>query len=75
MGVYASLWAQHLYRLLESVDSLWVAARVRLEAILSADEAMRDLGTSAPVALHLFSAGGRHLSVCMDILRLIEMLE
>ena len=38
-------------------------------------KALRDLGTFAFVALHLFSAGGRHSSAVAKLLRLIERLE
>ena len=41
----------------------------------SADEALRDLGTFAFVTLHLFYAGGRHLSAVAELLRLIDRLE
>ena len=37
-----------------------MSARVRLAVILSADEALRDLGTFAFFTSHLFYAGGRH---------------
>ena len=56
-------------------DSLRTAARVRLAAIPSAEEAFRDLGTFAFVASHLFSAGGQHSSAIAELLRLIERLE
>ena len=56
-------------------DSLQMAARIRLAAIPSADEALRDLGTFTFVASYLFSAGGRHSSAVADLLRLIERLE
>ena len=52
-----------------------MAVRIRLAVIPSADEALRDLGTFAFVASHLFSAGGHHLSAVAEILRLIERLE
>ena len=48
-----------------------MATRVRFAVILSADEALRDLGTFAFVTLHLFSEGGSHLSAVADILHLI----
>ena len=50
-------------------------ARVRLAVILSADEALRDLGTFAFFVSHLFSACGRHSSSVADLFRLIEMME
>ena len=52
-----------------------MAARICLAVIPSADEALRELGTFAFVALHFFSAGGRHSSVVAKLLRLIERLE
>ena len=39
-----------------------MVAQVRLVAILSADEALCDVGTFNFVALHRVSAGGWHLS-------------
>ena len=74
-GADASLLAQQLDGRLDLVDSLRTAAQVRLAEIPSADEALRDLGTFAFVALHLFSAGGRHLSAVAELLCLIERLE
>ena len=52
-----------------------VAARVCLAVILSADETLRELGTFAFVASHLFSAGRRHSSALAELLCLIERLE
>ena len=52
-----------------------MAVRVRLAVILSADEALCDLGTFAFVVLHLSSAGGSHLSAVANLLQLIERLE
>ena len=52
-----------------------MAARVRLAVIPYADEALRDLGTFAFVALHLFYARGRHLSAVANLPCLIEILE
>ena len=49
--------------------------RVRFAVIPSADEALRDLGTFVFVASHLFSAGVRHLSSVVELLRFIERLE
>ena len=74
-GADASLLAQKLYGRIALADSLRTAARVCLDDILSVDEALRDLGTSSFVALHLFSAGGRHLSAVAALLRLITSLE
>ena len=74
-GTDASLLAQQLDGRLASADSLRTAARVRLAAIPSAEEALRDLGTFAIVASHLFSVGERHSSAVAELLRLIERLE
>ena len=52
-----------------------MAARVRLAVTLSMDKALRNLGKFAFVALHLFSAGMRHLSAVSELLRLIERLQ
>ena len=52
-----------------------IDARFRLAVILSADEALRNLGTFAFVASHLFSAGRCHLSDFAELIRLIERLE
>ena len=52
-----------------------MSARVRLAVIPSEDDDLRELGTFAFVALHLFSAGGHHLSAVAKLLRLIERLE
>ena len=57
-GADASLLAQQLDGRLASAEFLRMAARIRLAIIPSADEALRDLGTFAFVASHLFSAGG-----------------
>ena len=73
-GADASLLAQYLYGRLASADSLRMLARVCLAVIPSADEALRNLGTFTLVALHLFSAGGRHSSAAAELLRLIEGL-
>ena len=53
-GADASLLAQHLDGRLALVDSLQTNVRVRLENILSVDEALCHLGTFAFVASHLF---------------------
>ena len=74
-GSDASLLAQQLDGCLALADSLRMAARVRLAVIPSADEALCDLGTFAFFALHLFPAGGRHLSAVAELLLLIERLE
>ena len=74
-GADASLLAHQLYGCLALADSLRTAAQVRLAAILSADEALRELGIFAFVALHLFSTGGRYSSAVAEILRIITRLE
>ena len=74
-GADASLLAQQLDRRLASADSLWMAVRICLAIVPSADEALRDLGMFAVVALHLFSVGDRHLSAVTNLFRLIERLE
>ena len=52
-----------------------ITARFRLAVIPPADNALRDLGTFAFVALHLFSAGRHHWYIVAELLRLIERLE
>ena len=74
-GADALLLAQQLDGRLASADSLRTAARICLSCILSADEALRDVGPFSFVALHLFSAAGRHASAVAEILRLIERME
>ena len=71
----ASLLAKQLDGRLALADSLCTAARVRLAAIPSAEEALRDLGTFAFIASHLFSTGRQHSSAVAELLRLIERLE
>ena len=51
-GADASLLSKQLDRVLSLVDSLRTAARVRLSAISSTEEALRNLGTFSFVALH-----------------------
>ena len=58
-----------------SAEYLQTALRVLLDAIPSVEEALRDLGTFAFVALHIFFAGGWHSLAVVDILCLIESLE
>ena len=74
-GVDAYLLAQQLDGHLALVDSLRTAARVRLAAILSADEALWDLGTFAFAASHLFSTIGRHSYSVAELLHLIIRTE
>ena len=52
-----------------------MAARVRLDVILSVHKALRDLSTFTFVELHIFSAGRHHLSAAVKLLCLIERLE
>ena len=71
----ASLLLQQLDGRLALADSPRTAVRVRLACILSADEALHDLGTFAFVASHVFSTVGRHESAFTELLCLIERLE
>ena len=48
---------------------------VCLKFIPSADEGLCDLVTFFFVALHLFSAGGRHAAAVAELFCLIEILE
>ena len=50
-------------------------ARVRLAAISSTCEELRNLGMFTFFASHIFSVGRRHLSAVTELLRLIERLE
>ena len=52
-GADASLLAQQLDGRLALADSLWMAVRICLAVIPSADESLRDLGTFDFVASHL----------------------
>ena len=70
-GAEASLPAQQLDRRLAFSDSLWMAARVRLAVILSAEKTLCNLGTFPFVLLHLLSAGRSHFSAAAKFLRLI----
>ena len=74
-GGRASLLALHLERIFSSEESLRIATRVHLAAILSADEVLHNLGMFAFVISHLFSAGVRHSSAIVELLHLIESLE
>ena len=74
-GADASLLSKQLDRVLSLVDSLRTAARVRLSAISSTEEALRNLGTFSFVALHFWSEVGRHSSTIAEFLRLIKRLE
>ena len=74
-GADASLLAQQLDGRLALVESPRTAARVRLAAIPSAEEALRDLGTFSFVASHLFSAGGRHSSAVAELLQSLNKTE
>ena len=73
-GDDVSLLVQQLYGRLAFPDSLRIAARVRLAIILSADEALCNLGTFAFITSYLFSAGRRHLSAVADLFRIIKRL-
>ena len=74
-GANDILLTQQLNRHLDLAESLWTAMRVHLDAIPSAEEALRDLGTFDFVALHLFSMRRRHSSAVVELLRLIDRLE
>ena len=74
-GLDAFLLDQQIDGRLALAYSLQTTARVRLAAILSADEALCGLGTFAFVASHLFSTGGWHSSAVAELLRLITRLE
>ena len=63
-----SLLYQTLDGILALIESLRTAVRVRLTAIPSVEEALRDLVTFAFVALYLFSMGRRHSSVLAELL-------
>ena len=65
-GLDTSLLEHHLDGHLASEDSLWTYVWVHMAAILSVDEALRNLDTSAFVALYFLSAGGRHLSAMAE---------
>ena len=73
-GADTSLLTQQLDGRLALADSLWTAAQVRLAAIPSAEEALRDLSTFSFITLHLFSAGRQHSSTVADFLHLIGRL-
>ena len=73
-GAEASFLTQHLDGSFASADLLQTTVRFGLDAILSADEALCNLGTFAFVTSHLFSAGRRKLSDVAEILHLIERL-
>ena len=70
-GAEASLLAQQLDGILDSADSLSTAMRFHLDAILSADEALRELGTFVFVTSHLLSTSRRHLSDVTELICLI----
>ena len=75
MGADTYLLSQQLYGRRASADSVQTSVRVCLATILSVEKALRDLGTFAFIASHLFSAGGRHSSTVTELLRLIEILK
>ena len=74
-GNDSSLLAHYIDVCLALSDSLWMAVRVRLDAIPPAEETLCNLVRFAFVASHLFSAGGRHSSAISELLCLIEILE
>ena len=68
------LLAHHLDGRLDDADSLLTAAQLCIACIPSAYDALRNLGTFSFVALHLFSAAGRHASAVAELLCLIDRL-
>ena len=58
-----------------SANYLRIDARVHLAAIMSADEALLDLGIFYFIVSHLLSVGGRHATEVVDLLHIIERLE
>ena len=71
MGSYASLLAQQQDGRLMPEDTLHMAVRAKLVAILTADEALYDLGTFAFIISHLFITGRRHVTAISELLHLI----
>ena len=69
-----SLLAQKLDGRLALAESLRTSMS-RLSTIPSPEEALRDLGTFAFVASHIFSAGGQHSSAVAELLCLIKRLK
>ena len=74
-GADACLISQQIDGRLALADSQNTATRVHLATIPSVYEALRDLGTFAFVASHLFYAGRRPSLAFAVILHLIEKLE
>ena len=75
-GPDAYLLAQHMDGWMDSAYSLWIASWFLLAVISSMDEALRELGTFAFVASHLFYAGGgQHAAAVAELFRPIEKLE
>ena len=74
-GADAYLLAQHIDGCLAYENSLQMETSVHLATIPFVDEAFWDFGTFGLVALHLFSAGMRHLLAVVDLICLIEMLK
>ena len=73
-GAGSPLLAQQIDVRLASSESLRTAMRVYLDCTPSTDKALRDSGTFTFVALHIFSAAGRHASAVAELLRLIKRL-
>ena len=73
-GAGAPLLAQQIDGRLASSEFLRTAIRVYLDFTPSTYKALRDSGTFAFVALHIFSAAGRHVSAVAELLRLIKRL-
>ena len=74
-GADTYLLYQQLDGRLALAGSLRMAARVRLAATPSAEEALRDLGKFSFVAPHISSAGRRNLLAVAELLCIIERLE
>ena len=70
-GADNSLLTRKLDGHLALADSLRTAAQVHLASILSADEALRELGTFVFVTSHLLSTSRRHLSDVTELIYLI----
>ena len=67
-GADTSLLTQELYGRLALADSLQMSEMVHLDAILSVDEALRELCMFDFFAFHFFFTGGRHLSAATNLL-------
>ena len=75
MGLYAYLLEQRPDGRLAYVDSLLADAWFRLTDILSADEALHNLGYVAFVSSALFSFYGQHTASVAEIICIVKRLE